>query len=60
MRNYFPTIFMKYIAVYSVVSHHESPFRLKNVPSDVTFLLQIDQIFGHFTKTHARKSHQIC
>jgi hypothetical protein len=29
----------------------ESPFRLKNVPSDVTFLLQIDQIFEHFTKT---------
>jgi hypothetical protein len=38
----------------------ESPFRLKNVPSDVTFLLQIDKIFGHFTKTYARKSHQIC
>jgi hypothetical protein len=29
----------------------EPPFRLKNVPSDVTFLLQIDQIFWHFTKT---------
>ena len=38
----------------------ESPFRLKNVPSDVTFLLQIDKIFGHFKKTRARKSHQIC
>jgi hypothetical protein len=25
----------------------ESPFRIKNVPSDVTFLLQIDLIFGH-------------
>jgi hypothetical protein len=26
----------------------ESPFRLKNVPSDITFLLQIDQILRAF------------
>ena len=32
----------------------ESPFRLKNVPSDVTFLLQIDQILRAFHENASR------